>query len=252
MVARGRGQTFNAESVTRLLDLSEEILPAGPNEWNQLAAAFNFNRPPLIVGRDEDSLRNKFKALKNVRKPTGDPTCPPDVKRAKRIQKLIEAKVGVAGLDDGVEEEVAEEEGGDGEEGEGDEEGDEDTSDSEDEEAQERQRLRREQRARYGSIGTVASAATAAGAVAQNSGDGVTNWLTQSLPSPAAAATAHSAAGTTPPINPAARRSAAGSSPAAAASTSAVTGGGTFRTTMRTGFLSKLYFELSCSKLFLF
>ncbi len=243
MVARGRGQTFNAESVTRLLDLSEEILPGGPNEWCQVAAAFNLNRPPLVVSRDEDSLRNKFKALKNVRKPTGDPTCPPDVRRAKRIQKLIEAKVGVAGLDDGVEEEVVEE-GGDGEEEEIGDEGEEDeTSDSEDEAAHERQRLRREQRARYGSIGTAASASSAeSGGVGGHNGggDGVTNWLTQPLSSPAAAATVvHSAAAGTPPVNPA-RRS-------VAASTSAVTGGGTFRTTLRTG-----QWQLICGCSFLY
>ena len=31
-----------------------------------------------------------FKALKNVRKPTGDPSIPPAVKRAKYIQRDIE------------------------------------------------------------------------------------------------------------------------------------------------------------------
>lgn len=40
-----------------------------------------------------DALRNKFKALKNVKKPTGDPAWPPEVVRAKRNRRAIEKKV---------------------------------------------------------------------------------------------------------------------------------------------------------------
>ena len=52
---------------------------------------------------DHESLRRKFKALKNVMKPTGDPTCPPDVIRAKHIQRRIEERMGVAELNEDAE-----------------------------------------------------------------------------------------------------------------------------------------------------
>jgi len=51
-------------------------------------------------------LRNKFKALRSVRKPTGDPDCPPAVKRAKRIQREIEENLDVGNYDDGMEGEL--------------------------------------------------------------------------------------------------------------------------------------------------
>lgn len=44
--------------------------------------------------RDNLSLKGKFTSLVNVKKPTGDPTCPPDVVNAKRINHLINEKVG--------------------------------------------------------------------------------------------------------------------------------------------------------------
>jgi hypothetical protein len=50
--------------------------------------------------RDHDSLKQKFKALRNTRKPTGDPFCPPHVVRAKQLQREIEARCSVEELDD--------------------------------------------------------------------------------------------------------------------------------------------------------
>lgn len=49
-----------------------------------------------------DSLRNKFKTLRNMKKPTGDPDCPPAVKRAKRADFEIQKKMGVETFDDDV------------------------------------------------------------------------------------------------------------------------------------------------------
>ncbi len=50
--------------------------------------------------RDLESLRNKFKQLKNTKKPTGDPTCPVIVITAKRIMKKIEEKCVIEDFDD--------------------------------------------------------------------------------------------------------------------------------------------------------
>ena len=79
----------------------EQRLPFGNDEWEELALDFNrtmriFN--PLAQGRDGNSLKAKFKSLKNVRKPTGDPTCPPMVRRAKLAQRAIEGRMAVADM----------------------------------------------------------------------------------------------------------------------------------------------------------
>ena len=56
----------------------------------------------MFPEREKDSIRNKFKALKNEKKPTGDPTIPVSVKRAKQIQRRIEDRISVETADDGV------------------------------------------------------------------------------------------------------------------------------------------------------
>ncbi|KAG9404051.1 hypothetical protein AC1031_005590 [Aphanomyces cochlioides] len=50
--------------------------------------------------RDADALKRKFVALKNYPKPTGDPNCPPDVARAKRICRIIDNQASVLPLTD--------------------------------------------------------------------------------------------------------------------------------------------------------
>lgn len=65
--------------------------------WNAVMILYNSNsgRP-----REMEALRGKFKSLRNCQKPTGDPTCPPQVIHAKRIQRLMEAKQSVTAMDD--------------------------------------------------------------------------------------------------------------------------------------------------------
>jgi hypothetical protein len=55
---------------------------------------------PNSTPRTGESLRNKFKSLRSKAKPTGDPSCPPEVVRAKRAHKRIEEKMGVCDFDD--------------------------------------------------------------------------------------------------------------------------------------------------------
>lgn len=59
------------------------------NYNSQKLAAVSLRAPE----RDIDAIRNKWKALKNAKKPTGDPTCPADVIRAKRLAKEIDTSV---------------------------------------------------------------------------------------------------------------------------------------------------------------
>ena len=48
---------------------------------------------PRGESRTGEDLKNKFKALKGVKKPTADISCPPEVCRAKLLQRDVEARV---------------------------------------------------------------------------------------------------------------------------------------------------------------
>jgi hypothetical protein len=107
---RGRGtgsQNYRDWEVEVLLNILEVKLPLGAEHWETVTTEFNataLTRSIQVrnnyVARDLDSLKNKFKVLKNHKKPTGDPNCPPLVKRAKRIQKEIERKQSTVDFDD--------------------------------------------------------------------------------------------------------------------------------------------------------
>ncbi len=90
----GRGKKWTTDEVSRLLDFVEKFLPAGQNQWATLCAAYNKDRPHWCSDRDVDALSWKFKSLRKVGKPTGNPTCPPDVVRAKRLFRAIENNMG--------------------------------------------------------------------------------------------------------------------------------------------------------------
>ena len=95
-----------------LLDLFEEILPIGSDMWENVTTKFNAwaknNGRPL---RDKASLIQKFNKLSKHKKPTGDPDCPPDVKRAKRALRRAEQNADVVemGGDDDEEDEEQDE-----------------------------------------------------------------------------------------------------------------------------------------------
>ncbi|KAE9028472.1 hypothetical protein PR003_g17185 [Phytophthora rubi] len=100
--ATGRGRGFTTPQVDRRLAFVEQFLPLGAAQWDEVQYAFNRNFPAEWPQRDAESLRRKFFALKNTRKPTGDATCPPEVRRAKAIYRDIEGKCSVVELEDEV------------------------------------------------------------------------------------------------------------------------------------------------------
>lgn len=59
----GRGKTYSTSNVEYLLDLVEEMLPCGGDEWTALASRYDAH-----VGKGEnrsgEDLRNKFKVSK--------------------------------------------------------------------------------------------------------------------------------------------------------------------------------------------
>jgi len=117
---RRRGLAYTSAEVMSFLDLMEKHLPIGPQEWGHVETAHADSFPEGM--RDAHSLRRKFNSLIKSKSPTGDPNCPPDVKKAKRIQRLMIAR---ADATDGVAESelgfVGDEEAQDVHEGAGDE-----------------------------------------------------------------------------------------------------------------------------------
>ncbi|RQM30694.1 hypothetical protein B5M09_013197 [Aphanomyces astaci] len=76
-------------SVDLLLDITVDVLPLGKNGWEKMERRFNrLAEPKLLPIRDADALKRKFLLLKNHAKPTGDPDCPEEVQRAKRIRPV--------------------------------------------------------------------------------------------------------------------------------------------------------------------
>lgn len=86
--------------VVVLLSAVRSVLPLGEYHWQSVATQYNSTRPNGSVERNTDSCKTKFKALKNTRKPTGVAGMPWDVNEAKEIQRLIEAKMCTAEMDD--------------------------------------------------------------------------------------------------------------------------------------------------------
>ena len=90
-----------------MLTIVEDIEPLGANNWSEVASQFcawaQANSRPA---RDFDSLCNKFDKLANAKKKTGDPSCPPSIRRAKQIARAIQAKCAACTLGDPSEEEI--------------------------------------------------------------------------------------------------------------------------------------------------
>ncbi|KAG9400744.1 hypothetical protein AC1031_010183 [Aphanomyces cochlioides] len=104
---RGRGKGWCSASVEFLLDQVERYLPIGRNGWEKDEHAFNLSD---FVQRDLDALKRKFVVLKNNPKPTGDPDCPPEVVRAKRINREIDSRASVLTFEDDQESHHSEDE----------------------------------------------------------------------------------------------------------------------------------------------
>ena len=95
-----RNAGFAVVEVESLLDTMQAILPVSGMEWDRVEHEHELLFPDKK--RSKDSLKRKFQKLYRHRMPTGDPNCPPDVRRAKRIHEEIKGKVD---LSDGEDEE---------------------------------------------------------------------------------------------------------------------------------------------------
>jgi hypothetical protein len=66
---QGRGKNYSAANTSYLLDLIEETEPCGGDEWNEISLKYNaYFGGRSGENRSGDDLKNKFKALKGVKK----------------------------------------------------------------------------------------------------------------------------------------------------------------------------------------
>lgn len=106
----GRWANFSSGELDIMLNLVDEQLPMGGDQWEYLTLEFN-KKVATDRFRDMESLRKKFKNLKNKRKPTRDPDCPQEVKRAKRADRRIQERMSVENMGSSSEDEEEDEEG---------------------------------------------------------------------------------------------------------------------------------------------
>ena len=93
----GRGSGYTTAEVESLLELLETHEPIGGSEWERVQRIHNGRFP--ASNRTADSLRRKFADLYRKRAPTGDPTVPPHVIRAKSIREKISARADITDVD---------------------------------------------------------------------------------------------------------------------------------------------------------
>ena len=105
IVAQG-GQTwrgspkYTSSEIDILLDIVGEAQLLCANEWAVVAVRFIDGKEELDVNRDQDSLRKKFENLVAMKKKTGDPSCPPQVRHAKHIARDICRKASAGVMND--------------------------------------------------------------------------------------------------------------------------------------------------------
>jgi len=93
-LARGNG--FSQDETNYLLDSIQEFHPISMDEWAAVERRHMVAFPDRE--RTRESLRRKFQTLYLVKKATGDPTCPPEVRRAKELQRAIREKAEVSSV----------------------------------------------------------------------------------------------------------------------------------------------------------
>ncbi|KAF8471316.1 hypothetical protein BDZ91DRAFT_781090 [Kalaharituber pfeilii] len=88
-------------NTTSSQDAIAAVMPTSPEAWEDVRARYQeYAASANRAERGLASLRKKWSTLINSSKPTGDPTCPPDIRRAKQLYRELQAMVEIVGLDD--------------------------------------------------------------------------------------------------------------------------------------------------------
>ena len=83
---------YSSTEVKSFLDVLEDKLPIGPDQWQEVADLHEQNG---FKHWDAYSLRRKFNTLHKKTCPTGDPDMPNDVRQAKSIKYMIGEKANL-------------------------------------------------------------------------------------------------------------------------------------------------------------
>ncbi|KAJ6615620.1 hypothetical protein B0H10DRAFT_2435371 [Mycena sp. CBHHK59/15] len=83
---------YSKEDTKYLLDMVERELPLGGKGWKIIAR--KYKKWARNNGRPERGLKSLETKYKQIKKPTGDASCPPEVKRAHQIEELINQRAG--------------------------------------------------------------------------------------------------------------------------------------------------------------
>ena len=92
-VIKGRSsgaRGYTEEERMNFLEILERRLPISGSEWSLVAS--EHTETYGAMERNVDSIKRQYQSLLRRREPTGDPNCPPDVKKAKAIDRLLKAK----------------------------------------------------------------------------------------------------------------------------------------------------------------
>jgi len=84
---RRSGFQFRAEEIDDFLEIVETYLPISAQNWQTVADSHSENYPR--EQRTAESLHRKFQEISRRTGPTGDPTCPPYVIKAKAINRQL-------------------------------------------------------------------------------------------------------------------------------------------------------------------
>jgi hypothetical protein len=95
-------QNFSVSDKEFLVTLLEEIRPLGQEQWDEVVSRYNseWAEPSERNTRDRDALRGQWYKMLRERKPTGDPSCPDHVRRAKRLNREMTNEIAMGGIDD--------------------------------------------------------------------------------------------------------------------------------------------------------
>ena len=105
MTTKKRGPSYSPLELASLLETIKSLLPIGQEDWETVCSQHLLSWPDS--GRDYLSIRRKFNQLANKNMPTGNPSCPPEVRDAKAILDLIKQKADIE-IFDGEDVEVEE------------------------------------------------------------------------------------------------------------------------------------------------
>ena len=91
-----KGTNYSLEEIDSLLDLIEDELPISATLWENIQKSHLSRYPDQCHG--VDSIKRKFKELYSKRVKTGDPNCPQEVRRAKRLRHQIVESMNASDL----------------------------------------------------------------------------------------------------------------------------------------------------------